>query len=84
MVVAAVVAVKGAERQQEENLVFVLSMVGGRDAKNRIAQRVQRGNQAFASLMEVVVAVNTKAAQRVLRAALISAKLMGAERDAHI
>lgn len=34
MEVAAVVAVMGVERQQEENLAFVLSMVEGRDAKN--------------------------------------------------
>lgn len=81
---AAVAAMKGAKRQQEENLAFVLSMVGERDAKKRTVLRVRRDNLAFVLLMEVEGAANMRVVQKVHREALISANPMEVARDAHI
>ncbi|GJM90787.1 hypothetical protein PR202_ga07099 [Eleusine coracana subsp. coracana] len=83
MAVVGAVAMKDANERHVENLVAVSSMAVGRGANSRTAQRVLRGVQACALLMEVDAAANMLIATRELKEVLISAKLTVVERDAH-
>jgi len=80
--VVDVVSMKGAEEQQEGNLDAVLNMVVEKGANRTTAQRVLKDAQAYALLMEVGAVVCMLVVARGLRAALISVKLMAAEKDA--
>ncbi|GJN19505.1 hypothetical protein PR202_gb06788 [Eleusine coracana subsp. coracana] len=83
MAVVGVVAMTGANERHVENLVAVSSMAVGRGVNSQTAQRVLRGVQACALLMEVDAAANMLIATRELKEVLISAKLTVVERDAH-
>ncbi|KAG8070415.1 hypothetical protein GUJ93_ZPchr0006g43430 [Zizania palustris] len=76
-------AMKDAEERQEENPVAVSNMVVVKGVNMRSVQRVQKGAQACALLMEVGAAVSILIVEKVHRAVLISARLMVVARDAH-
>lgn len=83
MAVVGVVAMKDANERHVENPAAVSSTVVGRGVSSQTAQRVLKGVQACALLMEVDAAANMLVATRELKEVLISAKLMVVERDAH-